>query len=226
MTASGAPRGLAEPDSSRRVLYVEDEDFTRTAVTASLTGDGFTVYAFGTVAEAIDALDEVDPHVLVTDLDLGPGPSGIDLVQRVAQDRPWVGLVVLTAHRSVELAVGRPGEVPFETVMVVKAEMGSMGDISAAVEQSISQAVATPPSSGSRSDDEPIAISAIQAEILHLMAEGLSNTGIAERRGTSLRAAEALVQRTLHALGIASDRDYNSRVLAVRIWQSGRVTVR
>jgi len=213
-------------EKHRRILFVEDEHFTRTAVTSSLTGAGFQVHAFATVAEALDALEECDPHALVTDLDLGSGPSGIDLIQRVAQNRPWVGLVILTAHRSVTLAVGLPGDIPPEAVMVVKGDMGSMEDLSAAIEQSISQAVLTPTGGHTESSSDPISISAAQAEILHLMAEGLSNSGIAERRGTTLRAAEAMVQRTLHALGIAPDREFNARVLAVRMWQSGRVTVR
>jgi len=213
-------------EKHRRILFVEDEHFTRAAVTSSLTGAGFQVHAFATVAEALDALEECDPHALVTDLDLGSGPSGIDLIQRVAQNRPWVGLVILTAHRSVTLAVGLPGDIPPETVMVVKGDMGSMEDLSAAIEQSISQAVLTPTGGHTESSSDPISISAAQAEILHLMAEGLSNSGIAERRGTTLRAAEAMVQRTLHALGIAPDREFNARVLAVRMWQSGRVTVR
>jgi len=111
-------------------------------------------------------------------------------------------------------------------VMVVKGDMDSMEDLSAAIEQSISQAVLTPTGEQTESNSDPIFISAAQAEILYLMAEGLSNSGIAERRGTTLRAAEAMVQRTLHALGIAPDREFNARVLAVRKWQSGRVTVR
>ena len=212
-------------EKHRRILFVEDEDFTRTAVTSSLTGAGFQVHAFVTVAEALDALEECDPHALVTDLDLGSGPSGIDLIQRVAQNRPWVGLVILTAHRSVALAVGLPGNIPPEAVMVVKGDVGSMEDLSDAIEQSISQAVLTPTGEHTALSSDPIFISATQAEILYLIAEGLSNSGIAERRGTTLRAAEAMVQRTLHALGIAPEREFNARVLAVRMWQSGRVTV-
>jgi len=231
MGLNESPSGSLAPESltvepSRRVLYVEDEDFTRTAVAQSLTVAGFEVHAVSSVAEALDSVEEVDPHALVTDLDLGVGPTGVDLIQHVAQSRPWVGLVILTAHRSVELAVGQARDIPPEVVTVVKSTVDSMGEITQAVDQSISQAVVAPSKTLNDSDEPPILISLVQAEILFLLAEGLSNAGIAERRGTSLRAAEALVQRTLHALGLSSDREYNSRVLAVRLWQSGRVTVR
>jgi len=79
-------------EKQRRILFVEDEDFTRTAVTSSLSASGFQVHAFATVAEALDALEECDPHALVTDLDLGSGPSGIGFNSNESlQNRPWVG---------------------------------------------------------------------------------------------------------------------------------------
>jgi DNA-binding NarL/FixJ family response regulator len=210
--------------SSKRVLLVEDEDFTRAAVASFLESMGYGVHAVATAAEALEALDTHDPHAMVTDLDLGPGPSGVDLAQRVIQDRPWVGLVILTAHQSVHLAVGGPGVLPAEAITIVKSSLDSMQDISEAVEQSILQVgKSAPVDIGGRSH---VVVSTVQAEILRMMAEGLSNAGIAERRGTTLRAAEASVQRTLQALGINADPHLNSRVLAVRMWQAGQVTVR
>ncbi len=210
--------------SSKRVLLVEDEDFTRVAVASFLQSQGYEVHAVATAAEALDVLDSHDPHALVTDLDLGPGPSGVDLAQRIDHERPWVGIVILTAHQSVHLAVRGPDVLPAETVMVVKSSLDSMQDISDAIEQSILQVKQLAPVDiGGRSH---VVVSTVQAEILRMMAEGLSNAGIAERRGTTLRAAEASVQRTLQALGINADPHLNSRVLAVRMWQAGQVTVR
>ncbi|MDA2986173.1 MAG: response regulator [Actinomycetota bacterium] len=218
-----APDGTSETPP-RRIILVEDEDFTRQAVSDSLAGAGLDVRAVTSVAEALSALGEFEPHAVITDLDLGPGPSGVDLLQRISADFPWIGLVVLTAHRSVELAVGRSDQLPADAVMLVKSALDSMDDIPAAIEQAITQVGVHRPDTSGVADE--IIISSVQAEILHLMAEGLSNAGIASRRGTSLRAAEAAVQRTMQALGIAPSPEYNSRVLAVRRWQSGHVTVR
>lgn len=210
--------------ATRRILVVEDEGFTRAAVSAALESAGFAVCAVATASDALRAVSEHDPHALVTDLDLGAGPSGVDLACRVAQDRPWVGIVVLTAHQSVQLAVGTVQGLPAGSVMLVKSRLDSMIDITTAIEQSISQAEPETPDSEIL-DSRPV-ISEVQAQTLRLMAEGLSNAGIAQRRGTTLRAAEALVQRTLLALGIAADPTLNSRVIAVRMWQAGQVTVR
>jgi len=224
LDSTGASTGSPPASPDRRVLVVEDEDFTRAAVASVLESAGFNVKVVGAASEALRALHEFDPHALVTDLDLGAGPSGVDLACRVAQDRPWVGLVILTAHQSVELAVGAAETLPSGSVMLVKSRLDSMLDIADAIEQSISQAVPDPQEQDTAGTGS--IVSAVQAETLRLMAEGLSNAGIAQRRGTSLRAAEASVQRTLQALGITADPSMNSRVLAVRMWQAGQVTVR
>ena len=209
---------------ARRVLVVEDEDFTRTAVTQLLESGGLSVVAVANAADALSALATHDPHVLLTDLDLGPGPNGVDLARRVASERPWVGIVVLTAHKSVHLAVSDREGLPQEAVMLVKSQLTSMADIEQAIDLSISQVEQLP--LAEVVDEVYPVLSSVQADTLRLMAQGLSNAGIAERRGTTLRAAEASVQRTLHALGIESRPDMNSRVLAVRMWQAGEVSVR
>jgi DNA-binding NarL/FixJ family response regulator len=47
--------------------------------------------------------------------------------------------------------------------------------------------------------DEKIIITSSQADILRMIADGLSNLAIAEARGITLRAVEALIQRTFVA---------------------------
>jgi DNA-binding NarL/FixJ family response regulator len=74
--------------------------------------------------------------------------------------------------------------------------------------------------------EEKIIITSSQAEILRMVADGLSNSAIADARGITLRAAEALIQRTFVALGVNGDSTINPRVVAVRIWQQGKVVVR
>lgn len=213
------------PDEARRrLLLVEDEEFTRTMVGEALEAAGLEVRSTATVVDALDALVDFDPHVVMSDLDLGPGPSGADLLNRVAQERPWVGLVVLTSHASPELAVRAGTRLPAHAAYVVKAQVHSSSDLSQAVESAIAEThFALVPERG---PDGTLIISHAQGEVLRLIAEGYSNAGIAEVRATSLRATEALVHRTFEALGIAADRRMNARVLAVRMWQQGKVIVR
>ncbi len=206
-----------------RVLLVEDEQFTRGLLTQTLAGVGIDVLACATVTEALAALPVFDPHVVMTDLDLGPGPSGVHLLRGVEQQAPWVGRIMLSVHASPHLGAGDGGHLPNDVVYLVKSMVSSADDLLAAIEASVAHQVIREPAEGS---DDLVVISAAHGEVLRLVAQGLSNAGIAEVRGTSVNAAEAMVQRTFLALGIRSDRQHNARVLAVRMWQQGRVIVR
>jgi DNA-binding NarL/FixJ family response regulator len=207
-----------------RVLLVEDEDFTRTMVGEMLSASGITVRPVASVAEALNVLDEFDPNVVLTDLDLGDGPDGADLLTKVAEERPWTGMVVMTAHASPELAINDASRIPEQAGYIVKSEIHSIQNLISVIQESI---IMPGNFNGSDSEnEEKITITTSQAEILRMIADGLSNTSIAEARGITLRAAEALIQRTFVALGVNGDSSINPRVVAVRKWQQGKVVVK
>jgi DNA-binding NarL/FixJ family response regulator len=209
---------------SIRVLLVEDEDFTRTMVSEMLSASGIHVHPVASVAEALQSMDEFDPHVVLTDLDLGHGPDGADLLTKVAEDRPWTGMVIMTAHASPELAINDVSRIPEQAGYIVKSELHSIHNLISIIQESIIM-----PGNFNGSDsagEEKITITSGQAEILRIIADGLSNAAIAEARGITLRAAEALIQRTFAALGVNGDSSINPRVAAVRMWQQGKVAVK
>ena len=209
---------------SIRVLLVEDEDFTRTMVSEMLSASGINVLPVASVAEALKSMDEFDPHVVLTDLDLGHGPDGADLLTKVAENRPWTGMVIMTAHASPELAINDVSRIPEQAGYIVKSELNSIHSLVSIIQESIIM-----PGNFNGSDnvgEEKVTITSSQAEILRMIADGLSNTAIAEARGITLRAAEALIQRTFAALGVNGDSSINARVAAVRMWQQGKVAVK
>jgi DNA-binding NarL/FixJ family response regulator len=209
---------------SIRVLLVEDEDFTRTMVSEMLSASGINVLPVASVAEALKSMEEFDPHVVLTDLDLGHGPDGADLLTKVAEDRPWTGMVIMTAHASPELAINDVSRIPEQAGYIVKSELNSIHSLVSIIQESIIM-----PGNFNGSDnvgEEKVTITSSQAEILRMIADGLSNAAIAEARGITLRAAEALIQRTFSALGVNGDSSINARVAAVRMWQQGKVAVK
>lgn len=215
---------MEQQQKTMRVLVVEDEDFTRTMVGEMLTASGLDVRTVSSVSEAIRSMEEFDPHVVLTDLDLGHGPDGADLLTKISQERPWTGMVVMTAHASPELAIKDASRIPEQAGYIVKSEIHSIQNLISVLEDSIVMP-------GNFNDTESgveqkITITATQAEILRMIADGLSNSAIAEARGITLRAAEALIQRTFTALGVTGDSTINPRVAAVRKWQQGKVVVR
>lgn len=204
-----------------RVLLVEDDAFTRKLVQSALEGQGFELQGASSVAQALGLVAEFEPHAVVTDLDLGQAASGLDLLNRLAEDAPWIGQVVLTAHASPRLAA--QGELPPGAVYVVKSQVDDLGEIAAAVRDSIS---GTKPPAASPAADQSYELSPSQAEVLRLMAEGLTNGAIAEQRGTSRRAVENLVQRIFRALDLDRQTGKSPRMEAVKLWRQGRVRVR
>jgi DNA-binding NarL/FixJ family response regulator len=215
---------MEQQQKTMRVLVVEDEDFTRTMVGEMLSASGLDVRTAASVTEAIRSMEEFDPNVVLTDLDLGHGPDGADLLTKVAQERPWTGMVVMTAHASPELAIKDASRIPEQAGYIVKSEIHSIQNLISVLEESIVM-----PGNFNDADssvEQKITITATQAEILRMIADGLSNSAIAEARGITLRAAEALIQRTFTALGVTGDSTINPRVVAVRKWQQGKVVVR
>jgi DNA-binding NarL/FixJ family response regulator len=208
-----------------RVLIAEDEEFTLNLLREVLEGANFQVEAVTSVAQAIELVKSFDPHVVITDLNFGiTGPSGADLLQYIEKEHPWVGKVILTSHASPALAIPNNVAIPAGVTYLVKSELGSISELVAAVEDSISHS--TSDSVRPVIENDRIIVSATQGEILLLLAEGYTNLAIARKRGTSLRAAETLVQRTFSSLGLKNDEDFNPRVLAVRMWQQGKVVVK
>jgi DNA-binding NarL/FixJ family response regulator len=207
-----------------RVMLVEDEDFTRTIVSEMLNASGINVHSVSSVAEALESMEEFDPHVVLTDLDLGNGPDGADLLTNLADERPWTGMVVMTAHASPELAINDASRIPEQAGYIVKSELHSIQNLVSLIEDSIilpgiHQGLPKP-------NDEKFSITSSQAEILRMIADGLSNSSIAEVRGISLRSTEALIQRTFVALGVNGNPNINPRVVAAKMWHQGKVVVK
>jgi len=207
-----------------KVMLVEDEEFTRNMVGEMLTTSGVTVTSVASVAQALATIDAFDPHVVLTDLDLGHGPDGADLLLKVFKERPWTGMVIMTAHASPELAISDSSRIPDPTVYIVKSEIKSIANLLLAIEESIEKTGKF--QTNFVASGEKITVTASQAEILRMIADGLSNASIAKERDITLRAAEALIQRTFQALGVNGDPSVNPRVAAVRMWHQGKVVVK
>jgi DNA-binding NarL/FixJ family response regulator len=206
-----------------RLLIVEDEPFTRQLVSNALQQQGFAVRECGDASSAIEHIAEFEPHVVISDLDLGSGgASGIDLLQHVERKYPWIGLVALTAHANPQLAAS--GELPSTVAYLVKSEISDLNQIGATVRATLSRSALK----FERHDDDELEtyrVSSDQAEALRMLASGMTNKSIAEARGTSVRAVENLISRTYAALGLDRDSSRNYRIEAVRLWQTGRVRV-
>ena len=207
---------------ARRVVVADDDVFTASLVSDGLRGAGFEVRVASTPWEAWTIVSSWDPHALVTDLNFEARASGAELLRRVEDKFPWVGLVVLTSHMSPELAVEDGGGLPAGAVYLVKSQLRGIETLGDAVERSIAGLPAQPSTAAS----ETHFITSAQAEVLRMLATGASTKALADHRGTTVRAVETMLARLYVALGLGDDEQSNPRVAAVKMWERGQVSVR
>ncbi|HEY6876606.1 MAG TPA: sigma-54 dependent transcriptional regulator [Polyangiales bacterium] len=99
-----------------RALVVEDDPALRRSLQVGLEDLGFEVRVASAASEALEALAQRDVDVVLTDLNM-PGMNGIALCTRVAELRPDIPVVVITAFGSLDTAVAaiRAGAYDFVT---------------------------------------------------------------------------------------------------------------
>lgn len=205
-----------------RLLVVEDDTLTRTLLVRILKDEGFDVSDFADGRTAIAALDTLDIDFALVDLDLGPGPTGIDVLRVVQRDHPDVGAVILSSFRSTQLVEAGMADLPENIGHLVKSQLDSEDKI---IQALLAAAQGAPGNRPLRSST-PITITRSQADLLRLVSQGMSNTAIAEQRQTTVRATEALLLRTYESLGIAQDNSIHSRVQAAIMYQDSEIVLK
>lgn len=198
----------------RFVLVVEDEKLTRSLIVEMLESAGFQVRGCASAAEALRECRYFDPDAVVTDIDLGAGPSGLDLVETLARTAPHVSVLVLSNYPILRQ---HPVHKERKLAYLDKRHVDGSRELVAALEAVLRDDKAVVQASG-EADAALARLSAPQLETLRLMAEGYSNAEIAARRGISKRANESLIRRMIATLGIVPDERMNPRVQAVRLY--------
>ena len=203
--------------ATRRALLVEDHSLTRGLIKESLVKEGFVVAACESSRKAIKEFDSFDPDVLITDIELGARPNGVELATILQSQAPYLGIVFLTNYHSID-AIESALRPPQRASFVHKGSITSSKQLVDAVDSVLNDAI-DPLLVIDLPMNHPIrSLSASQVSILRLLAEGLSNAEIAKRRGITVRSAERLISRTFQALGVANDSALNARVMAARIY--------
>ena len=81
------------------LLLVEDDELVRDTVSLMLQEEGFAVTEAGSALEAIRLVREgLDVPVIVTDVDLGGGPSGTELADALHRLRPDLRIIFITGR--------------------------------------------------------------------------------------------------------------------------------
>ena len=162
-------------------IVVDDDDFTRVLLTRTLESAGHTsVVAAADAATGMRLADTHRPDLAILDLDLGPGPNGIDLAHGLRRLNPTIAIIILSSYQDPRL-VGSTRPMPLGAIYVSKRSVADAHVLEQAVGEVLvsplaERAAPAPAAPGSRR------LSDNQVEIMRLVAEGYSNAEIARRR--------------------------------------------
>jgi DNA-binding NarL/FixJ family response regulator len=211
----------------RTIVVVENESLLRDLIARSLEAAGFDVSTAANAADAKRAVKATDPDVCVVDIELGPGPNGFDFAEYLSREAQDVGVVFLTNLPDPRFANRDSKSITQNQAYLRKSQLVDSKELIEAVnavlkEQDVDKF------RHDQNQTRPLAeLSKRQISVLKLVAEGQSNSQIAEERGTTVRAVEGMVSRIFTALGVDAQGVGNARVEATRMYLSaaGAVTV-
>ena len=201
--------------ASTRVLVVDDHPFALSTLTAALSGRGIDVRGAATAREAHALALESRPNVALLDLDLGAGPTGIDLAHALRKEFPAMGICILTSYRDPRLAgMGLPA-LPIGALYLCKADVSDIDVVLKAIEI-VEHAPLTRRAPLQMASGPTVELTDTQVEVLLLIGEGITTSEIAERRGVSTGAIEQTIARICERLDIPKNDSRNQRVQLVQ----------
>lgn len=89
----------------RQTVFVVDDDVSvREAIRDNLQASGYEVEAYGSAKEFLQAYDPSRPGCLILDVRM-PEMDGMDLLHHLAEYRPRIPIIMLSAHGDIPTAV-------------------------------------------------------------------------------------------------------------------------
>ncbi len=203
------------------VLVVEDENFSRTILSESLVAGGLRVVGSASNAQAAMKLFQLHhPDVVTLDLDLGDGPTGIDIAYAMREKDSSVGIVILSSLPDPRLLRPNLRPVPPHVIYQQKSKVDTPEALMRSIHEAI-QAIANPgdkKASRNNGAQHQTPFTDTQIELMRLIALGLSNTEISKRRFTTVKSTENSIARLAKILHLEQDETINQRVQIARTY--------
>jgi DNA-binding NarL/FixJ family response regulator len=188
-----------------RVLVVDDHPIVRDGLVAVLTDepDLTVVGALPSAEEALDAVAELHPDVVLLDLEL-PGQDGVSAIPALVAGEARV--LVLTAYDTDERVFGalEAGAGGYLLKGATAAEIASAVRSIHAGDSVLAPAVAARVVASVRPRYSRTGLSARERETLGLLAEGLTTKEMARRLGITERTVKFHVHSLCAKLGAAN----------------------
>ena len=189
------------PDSAPLVLVVDDDPAMRDSIAFLVTSVGYDCRSFTSAEEFLRDWQDDRPACLLVDIRMS-GMSGLDLQNRLAEAKSSLGVVFVTGHGDVPMAVRamRGGAIdflqkPFNDQLLLDR-----------IREAIDVSIATRKVAAERSSIEArlARLTGREREVLDLVVAGKANKQIAAELDISIKTVEVLRHNVMEKMEAAS----------------------
>jgi serine/threonine-protein kinase PknK len=213
-----------------RVAVADDDVLLRDGIASLLTSAGYDVVGAAGDPDSLKSLVRSErPDLLLIDIRMPPTHTseGIDAARAIRAEFPEIGILLLSAHVELETAIDllEGGE---RIGYLLKNRIRHSDDLVDALERiqqggSVIDPALVAELLSTRQRNDPLsALTPRELEVLALVAEGRSNSGIASELFLSEGAVEKHVHRIMSKLQLPATEGDHRRVLAVLAYLEAR----
>ncbi len=209
---------MREGDGVIRVVVADDHPVVREGFSAIVDLED-DIQVVGQAADGLEAVrlaHQLRPDVVLMDLVMPGGTSGVDATKEVVASCPNTRVVALTSFGEDRLVheTLRAGAIGYlmkdvsadELAEAVRAAHAGRSTLAPEAADALVRSVSSPP--------PPAALTARERQVLKLMADGLTNADIAERLVIGVATVKTHVSSIIAKLGVSTRTEASS--LAIR----------
>lgn len=210
-----------------RIIVAEDSVLLREGIARLLMEIGHAVVAqVGSAPELISACTECLPDLAIVDVRMPPTHTddGLKAALQVRADHPQIALLVLSQYIEATYARRLLADARGGVGYLLKDRVSDIDTFADAIKQVGSGGVVIDPQViaqlvvRGRPQSGIGALTQREREVLELVAQGRSNTGIAQQLFLSVGAVEKNISQIFLKLNLTEERSDHRRVLAVLEW--------
>ena len=207
-----------------RVVLADDEALLREGLARLLSEAGFEVTGkAGDATELLRLVEARRPQLAVVDIKMPPdhNEEGLVAAQEIRRRFPEIGVLVLSHYLESRYAMSLVEELPERSGYLLKDRVSDIGVLTDALRRIADGECVIDPTIVTRlirhrRNAGPLSqLTDREREVLELMAEGHSNSGVCERLVLSPKTVEGHVNNIFRKLDIGAAPAYHRRVVAV-----------
>jgi DNA-binding NarL/FixJ family response regulator len=217
-------------DERTRVVLADDDVLLREGLASLLEHSGFDIAGqAGDAVQLVALVRELRPELVIVDIRMPPGHSteGLEAAREIRTQFPDTAILVLSAHAEVDHAMDLLASGQ-RSGYLLKSRVVNVDDFIETLRRVVRGGSVVDPELvrelvNARQVSDPLdVLSSREREVLALMAEGRSNSGIAKELWVTEGTIEKHVRSILMKLRLPDADDLHRRVLAVLTFLGAR----